>query len=135
MLATKHLQQALEIDPDLTTAHYQLSWIYQKSGQIKKAVNSLEKVVALRPNSAPACNTLAMLYLEQDYCLDDALILAKKAVKLKPIASYWDTLAYSLYKKQNYKEADEAIKKALELQPGYPEYLARQQAVRKHLTK
>ena len=105
------------------------------SGQIKKAVNSLEKVVALRPNSAPACNTLAMLYLEQDYCLDDALILAKKAVKLKPIASYWDTLAYSLYKKQNYKEADEAIKKALELQPGYPEYLARQQAVRKHLTK
>ncbi|MAT73743.1 hypothetical protein CMK14_01145 [Candidatus Poribacteria bacterium] len=133
--AHKHLQQALEIDPDLTAAHYQLSWIYQKSGQIKKAVNSLEKVVALRPNSAPACNTLAMLYLEQDYCLDDALILAKKAVKLKPIASYWDTLAYSLYKKQNYKEADEAIKKALELQPGYPEYLARQQAVRKHLTK
>ena len=133
--ARKHLQQALEIDPDSTVAHYQLSWIYQKSGQIKKAVNSLERVVELRPNSAPACNTLAMLYLEQNYCLDDALILAKRAVKLRPIASYWDTLAYSLYKKQSYREADEAIKKALELQSGYPEYLARQRAIREHLTK
>ena len=133
--ARKHLQRALEIDPNFATAHYQLSWIYQKSGKIQKAVKSLERVVALRPNSAAACNTLAMLYLEQDYCLDDALVLAKRAVKLKPIASYWDTLAYSLYKKQKYEKADEAIKKALELQPDYPEYLIRQQAIQRHLTK
>ena len=100
--ARKHLRRAIEIDPDFTAAHYQLGWIYQKSGQIQKAVKSFERVVVLRPNSAPACNTLAMLYLEQDYCLDDALILAKRAVKFKPIPSYWDTLAYGLYKKQKY---------------------------------
>ena len=131
--ARKHLQRALEIDPDFTAAHYQLGWIYQKRGQIQKAVKSFERVVVLQPNSAPACNTLAMLYLEQDYCLDDALILAKRAVKFKPIPSYWDTLAYGLYKKQKYEEAGKAIKKALELQPDHPEYLARQQAIQEHL--
>jgi len=133
--AQEHLQRALEIDPDFAMAHYQLSWIYQKIGKIQKAVKSLERVVALRPNSAPACNTLAMLYLEQDYCLEDALILAKRAIRLKPIASYWDTLAYGLYKKQKYEEADKAIKRALELQPDYTEYLTRQQAIQKHLTE
>lgn len=76
-----------------------------------------------------------MLYLEQDYCVEDALILAKRAIRLKPIASYWDTLAYGLYKKQKYEEADKAIKRALELQPDYTEYLTRQQAIQKHLTE
>ena len=84
-------------------------------------------------NSASACNTLAMFYLERDSCLDEALALAKKAVKFKPISSYWDTLAYSLYKKQKYVEADKAIKKALELQLDHPEYLARQRAIQEHL--
>ena len=86
-------------------------------------------------NSASACNTLAMFYLERNSRLDEALALAKRAVKFKPISSYWDTLAYSLYKKQKYEEADKAIKRALELQPDYTEYLTRQQAIQKHLTE
>jgi tetratricopeptide (TPR) repeat protein len=67
--------------------------------------------------------------------LDKALALAKRAVKFKPIPSYWDTLSYSLYKKQKYEEADKAIKKALELQPDHPEYLTRQRAIQQRLLK
>ena len=48
-------------------------------------------------NSASACNTLAMFYLERDYRLDEALALAKRSVKFKPISSYWDAFAYNLY--------------------------------------
>ena len=131
--ARNHLRRAIEMDPDFTTAHYQLGWIYQQSGQFQQAIQSLERVVALQPNSASACNTLAMFYLERDSRLDEALALAKRAVKFKPIPSYWDTLAYSLYKKQKYEEADKAIKKALELQLDHPEYLARQRAIQEHL--
>ncbi len=133
--ARNHLRRAIEIDPDFTTAHYQLGWIYQQSGQFQQAIQSLERVVALQPNSASACNTLAMFYLERDSRLDKALALAKRAVKFKPIPSYWDTLSYSLYKKQKYEEADKAIKKALELQPDHPEYLTRQRAIQQRLLK
>jgi len=38
-------------------------------------------------------------------------------------------------KKQKYEEADKAIKRALEFQPDYTEYLTRQQAIQKHLTE
>ena len=101
------------MDPDFTTAHYQLGWIYQQSGQFQQAIQSLERVVSLQPNSASACNTLAMFYLERDYRLDEALALAKRAVKFKPISSYWDTLAYSLYKNRNMKKQTKQLKRRL----------------------
>ena len=56
--------------------------------------------------------------------------LAKRAVNSDPIAPHWDTLALALYKKRRYKEASEAIGKALELQPTHPDYLAHQKLIR-----
>ena len=61
-------------------------------------------------NSASACNTLAMFYLERDYRLEEAFALAKRAVKFKPISSYWDTFAYNLYKNRNMKKQTKQLK-------------------------
>jgi len=61
-------------------------------------------------NSASAFNSLAMFYLEWDYRLDEAFALAKRAVKFKPISSYWDAFAYSLYKNRNMKKQTKQLK-------------------------
>ena len=49
--------------------------------------------------------------------MGEALALAKWAVEFKPVPPTRATLAYTLYKKRAYKEADEAIKKHLNYIP------------------
>jgi hypothetical protein len=51
-----------------------------------------------------------MFYLEWDYRLGDAFALAKRTVKFKPISSYWDAFAYSLYKNRNMKKQTKQLK-------------------------
>ncbi len=133
--AVQYLQRALEIRPNFAAGHYQLGSIYHKQGEIERAIESFEVALALRPNFAPACNALAWLYAESGKKIDEAITLATKAVKLKPTASYWDTLAYALYKAQRYAEASEAITKALDLQPSDPDYVARQKSIQKAIAE
>ena len=129
--AAQYLQQALEIRPNFAAGHYQLGSIYHKKGEVEKAIESFEIAFQLRPNFAPACNALAWLYAENGEKIDEAITLATKAVKLKPTASHWDTLAYALYKARRYKEAAEAIATSLDLQPNDPDYIARQKLIQK----
>ena len=133
--AEAYLQQALEIKPNFAAGHYQLGWIYHKWGEIEKAIESFERALVLRPNFAQACNTLAWLYTEQGKNVDEAVQLAQRAVKLKPTASHWDTLAYALYATQRYKEAAKAIAEAVALQPGDSDYVARQQLIQKAISE
>ncbi|RKU07273.1 hypothetical protein C6502_18560 [Candidatus Poribacteria bacterium] len=129
--AAEYLQQALEIRPNFAAGYYQLGSIYHKQGEVEKAIESFETALQLRPNFAPACNALAWLYAESEKNIDKAITLARRAVKLKPTASHWDTLAYVLYKAQRYKEAAEAIATALDLQPNDPDYIARQKLIQR----
>ena len=133
--AAQYLQRALEIRPNFAAGHYQLGSIYHKQGEIEKAIDSFEAALTLKPNFASACNALAWLYAEGEKNIDEAITLARQAVKLKPIASYWDTLAYALYKARRYKEAAEAIATALDLQPDDPDYIARQKSIQKAVTE
>ena len=133
--AAEYLQQALEIRPNFAAGHYQLGSIYHKQGEVEKAIESFEAALQLRPNFAPACNALAWLYAENEKNIGDAITLARKAVKLKPTASYWDTLAYALYKARRYKEAAEAIAAALDLQPDDPDYVTRQKLIQKAIAE
>ena len=133
--AVEHLQRALEIRPNFAAGHYQLGSIYHKQGKVEKAIESFEAAVTLNPNFAQACNTLAWLYAESEKNIDEAITLARKAVKLKPTASHWDTLAYALYKGQRYKDAAEAIATALNLQPNDPDYVALQKLIQKAIAE
>ena len=133
--AVEYLQRALEIRPNFAAGHYQLGTIYLKQGEAEKAIKSFESSLTLKPNFAPACNALAWLYAESGKNIDKAIMLATKAVKLKPIASYWDTFAYTLYKARRYNDAAEAIVKALDLQPNDPDYVARQKMIQKAIAE
>ena len=133
--AAQYLQRALEIRPNFAAGHYQLGSIYHKQGEIEKAIESFEVTLTLKPNFVLACNALAWLYAESGKNIDEAIMLATKAVKLQPAASHWDTLAYTLYRARRYTEATEAIAKAIDLQPSDPDYVARQKSIQKAITK
>ena len=133
--AVEYLRQALEISPNFAAGHYQLGSIYHKQGESDKAIKSFEQALLLKPNFAPVCNTLAWLYAENGEKIDEAITLATKAVKLKPTASHWDTLAYALYSAGRYTEAAEAIAKALDLQPNDPDYIVRQKSIQKAIAE
>ena len=133
--AVEYLQRALEIRPNFAAGHYQLGSIYHKQGKIEKAIEAFEAALTLNPNFAMACNALAWLYAESEKNIDEAITLARRAVKLKPTASHWDTLAYALYKAHRYKEAAGAIAKALDLQPKDSDYVTRQKSIQKAITE
>lgn len=133
--AAGYLQRALEIRPNFAAGHYQLGSIYHKQGEIGKAMKSFEAALTLKPNFAPACNALSWLYAESGKNIDEAISLATRAVKLKPTASYWDTLAYVLYKAHRYNDAAAAIATALDLQPDDLDYVARQKLIQKAITE
>ena len=65
--------------------------------------------------------------MEQGIKLDEAIRLAQKAAQLNPTGVSLDTLAQAYYFKKMYTEAEKAIRRALELEPGnqlYQQHLA-----------
>ena len=106
------------MDPDFTTVHYQLGWIYQQSGQFQQAIQSIERVVLLPTKFRLSLQYVGHVLPEQGYHLGEALALAKWAVEFKPVSSYQGALSHTPYIKNGHiKEADEAIKKHLNCIP------------------
>lgn len=60
---------------------------------------------------------------KRDVTLETAQRYAKKAVHLDPnVASYYNTLALIEFRRGDYRQAEQAIRKALELEPENPNY-------------
>jgi tetratricopeptide (TPR) repeat protein len=72
--------------------------------------------------SSPAANNLAMVLGNKGEKLDEAVAWAKKAVAAASVAPYYDTLAFVLNKNRQTDEAQQAIGRAIELDPANPEW-------------
>ena len=55
-------QQAIQIDPKLALAHYNLGLIYADQGKLEDAITAYQQAIALDPNLAPAHYNLACIY-------------------------------------------------------------------------
>ncbi len=108
---------------------YTLSQLYMETNQVDKATANLEKAVALEPDNATYKNDLGYIWADHDKNLDQAEKLIRKALELDrkerkegkvsaeedhDNGAYLDSLGWVLYKKKQYKEALEAMKKAVE---------------------
>ena len=106
---------------------YGLGTACLRLAQHKDGVKHLKKSLQIDPDFAPSCQVLASHYLQHDQNFNEAYELAKHAVVCakpsEPIASYWNTLAFAMYKLQNYTNALQAIGEALKIQPHQSEYL------------
>ncbi|RKU26313.1 hypothetical protein C6499_13720 [Candidatus Poribacteria bacterium] len=66
--AVTHLQHALEIEPDLFWAHFNLGGIYQQTGEVESALAEFETCVRLNPNYYPVYYRMGEIHLKHgDY--------------------------------------------------------------------
>src|SRR5207244_9882604 len=104
--AMTKLTEADKADPQNPAAHMLTGMVYERKGDISKALRAYEQVLALNPRSALAANQVAYLYSEHGGDKEKALQLAQLAKEMAPDeAQFSDTLGWILYKRGVYQRA------------------------------
>lgn len=121
------LKQAIELDGDFISAYYYLGLIYFKNGDWQKAIECMNKVIALDPGQEDPYWELGAIYggiyssQGETAALDSSMQNFEKAIKLNPyIHELYASLALSYFSKGNFDKAIEIIKEAKALCPNYP---------------
>jgi tetratricopeptide (TPR) repeat protein len=126
--AIEFYNEVLKRQPDMAEVHYLLGKIYEEKKRYEQAGKEYKRAIEIEPTAAYAYERLAHLYgltltpalsqREREEKLDQALQFAHKAVELQPdSADYLNTLSWLYYLRRNYTQAEQAIQKALLLQP------------------
>lgn len=110
---------AVKENPDNDTAWTNLGNIYTKQGENEKAIEAYKKALVINKNCIEAMNNLACVYIDEDKNINEAIVLANKAISLNPeeLWCYYDTLGWAYCSKHDYKKAKKYIKKAIKLCP------------------
>lgn len=97
--------------------HYLASVVYQRTGQIEKAIEELRKAADLAPGSTElTVRLLGAYYVNEDYA--NAAEMAERAVKHTPdsvVLHIW--LGRIYYQLDRYDDATKAFERAIELDP------------------
>jgi len=112
-----------EIVPDNPICHTNIGIFSLQLKQYDGAEQAFRKVIALAPKRPEGYRELARLYLEMGTKLQQARQLAEKAVELEQVAANYFVLSLACYKNGDTANASSAIKRAVDLEPGNPEYL------------
>ncbi len=123
------LERALAAEPRRPQLHLYKAMILYRLGELFRAAEAYERVLALAPNNPTALNDLAWLYATGPKDLrrpDVAVKLAEKAVTLSQDPAVWDTLAEAYFQTGRLKEAVEASRNALARRPDKREYYDKQ---------
>lgn len=124
------VQQKIDQEPKNPLWHHVLGDIQFSRKLYPEAIMAYEEALSLNPGNPEALNNLAWLLLTAEkrevVDPDRALLLAEKAVKLKPAGHILDTLA-TAYWANGYKNlAVETEKRAMEVEPAEKNFYSRQ---------
>jgi len=124
-LALQEFQRALQLDPRNADALIGIAHSYESAGRISDAEAAYKKAVALRPDYWDGYNNLGVFYDGQNR-FDEAIAQLQHAAELTPDnARVYLNLAAVYIDSGDFKrfpEAEQALKKSLELSPTYPAY-------------
>ena len=123
-------QQLTSIHPNDGKAWVRQGVLHLKQQQVSDAILAFTQAIAVDENSADAHNNLAWLYASRGKQLKRAVALAERAVALEVTAARLDTLAYAYYRSGAYPEAEQAISRAIELEPNNTTYKDRLNEIR-----
>lgn len=112
------LSQAIVEYPRETGLWFLLGVNQERSGDVEACIETMKSLIRLDPNFAGAYNYLGYLYAERSENLDEAEILIKKALGLKPNDGYYlDSLGWVYFQQANYKKALKTLLKANQIAP------------------
>src|SRR4029453_14051812 len=119
--AVAKLDQALNVDPRNASAQMLLAVLHEGKGELAKAQQGYERILALDPRFAPAANNLAWLYSEHGGDKERALELAQRAKQGAPEDPHIsDTLGWILYQRGVYQRAASLLKESAAKLPDSP---------------
>lgn len=113
----KHLEQALELNPNYGEALAQIALVYYKSGDHAKALVAYEKALEDGKGSVNALNNVAAIYFGQgDF--NKAKSYYEQTVKINPYhKDAWGNLGITYAQIGEFNQAENAFRKAIEINP------------------
>ncbi len=115
--AREAFDAALRLNPYNAPGFSRLGDIFVALGDTTRGLAAYEEANRLAPWDSDAANSLAWLYAVRGENLPRALELAKTASRETNQANYFDTLGWVYYMMGELGKADEALKRALKLEP------------------
>lgn len=121
--AVRIYEKGIKLDPNLDRLRHNLGEALHSQGKYKEAVRQYNMALKLNPGSAKTFNNLAWAYAQKGKNLEDALALATAAVEADQVNGFfYDTLAWVYFKQGLFEEARQSVLKAIEFQPGIPDF-------------
>jgi Tfp pilus assembly protein PilF len=116
----------LKLAPDFYNAHNTLGTLYQKAARFPEAEDEYRRARELNPKSTVPLVNLGSLFIDEAAArardreaagkiLDDALDILEESLKMKRSAPAYFFLGTAYYRSSFYKEAEQNLKHALEL--------------------
>lgn len=116
-LAASAHHKALELEPELVAAHYNLGLVLLDRGQLEESVAAFRTAIDLRPDYAEAYCNLGHGLAELGR-LDEAVAACEHALRVKPdLAEAQSTLGNILVGRGRLEEAEIAYRAAILLKP------------------
>jgi tetratricopeptide (TPR) repeat protein len=112
--ALKTLHKTRERFIDNAELAYRLGLLFERYQQPATALAEMRRALDLDPNHAEALNFLAYYYAEQGENLDEALLLAHRALALKAEAHILDTLGWVYFVRGDFDNAGKFLAQAVE---------------------
>jgi tetratricopeptide (TPR) repeat protein len=120
--ALAKLKDAARADPRSQTTLMVMGVLYEQKGDIPKARETYERLLAIDPRFVPAANNLAWIYAEHGGDKEKALQLAQMAKERAPDdPRISDTLGWILYKRGIYQSALSLLKESATKLPDNPQ--------------
>jgi tetratricopeptide (TPR) repeat protein len=95
--------------------------MFERQKNIPQAEAEFRKVLKVVPDHAQALNYLGYMLTDRNTRLNEALDMIQKAVAREPSnGAYLDSLGWVYYRLGRYAEAEQQIKRAVDLNPGDP---------------
>ena len=117
-LALERIEGGRRMSPDDTTLLAIEGYCLEKTGRASDALRTYRLILDINPVNANAMNSIAWLLAESGGNLDEAMVFASKALRIRPESpAYIDTMGCILLRKGDTASAARFLRKALDLQP------------------
>lgn len=112
--ALKIYEVLVKNNPDFIEGYFWIGYLYEETGRRADAIAAWKKALQKDPEHAAVLNSLGYVYAEEGICLDEAEAMIKKALEKEPESgAYLDSLGWIYFKKKQYLQAEEYLKKSI----------------------